>query len=336
MMSVVMVNRLAIRGSMPADELVMRPDEETDHTRGDGRVHDRPVAEQFLAREHRDDLGDDAHRREQHDVDLRMAEEPEEVLPEDRVTAGPRVVESRAEHLVEQQHDRAGDQWTDRGHEEDARDHNHPHDNRHVEHPHAGRPRIHRGRHEIDAAKQERREFERDGDDPERGAVSRQVIRGLGRQRRVGRPCATERAARNDERRHEHDRAEQEDLIRQAIHPREHHVVAAEHEWDQKIPERGEEHRHGDPEDHDGAVHRDECVVLPGRHPPEQRHGLTGKGQLHPEHIDGETADERHEHPGEQVLHGDDLVVRRPQIRLDEARVVVGGLRRVAAHRSPP
>ena len=67
------------------------------------------------------------------------------------------------------------------------------------------------------------------------------------------------------------------------------------------------------------AVHRDERVVLPGRHPPKERHRFTGKGQLHPEHVDGEAADERHEYPGEQVLHGDDLVVRRPQVLLEEA-----------------
>ena len=42
------------------------------------------VAEQRLAAEHREDLGDDAEERQRDDVDLGMAEEPEQVLPEDR------------------------------------------------------------------------------------------------------------------------------------------------------------------------------------------------------------------------------------------------------------
>src|SRR2546426_1851857 len=45
-----------------------------------GIDHDR-VAEQGLAGEGRQHLGDDPHRREDEDVDLRVTEQPEEVLP---------------------------------------------------------------------------------------------------------------------------------------------------------------------------------------------------------------------------------------------------------------
>src|SRR3712207_7200647 len=48
--------------------------------------HER-VAEERLAREDGQHLGDDPHRRQDEDVHLRVAEEPEEVLPEDRVAA---------------------------------------------------------------------------------------------------------------------------------------------------------------------------------------------------------------------------------------------------------
>ena len=48
--------------------------------------HDR-VAEERLAREDRDDLGDDAHRGQDQDVHLGVAEDPEQVLPEERVAA---------------------------------------------------------------------------------------------------------------------------------------------------------------------------------------------------------------------------------------------------------
>ena len=45
------------------------------------------AAEQRLAREHRHDLADDAEDRQDEDVDLGVAEEPEQVLPEERVAA---------------------------------------------------------------------------------------------------------------------------------------------------------------------------------------------------------------------------------------------------------
>ena len=51
------------------------------------RVDHRAVAEDRLAREDGEDVGDDAHRRQDHDVDLGVPEEPEEVLPEERLTA---------------------------------------------------------------------------------------------------------------------------------------------------------------------------------------------------------------------------------------------------------
>ena len=45
------------------------------------------VAEDLLAAEGRDQLADDAHRRQDHDVDGRVRVEPEQVLEEHRVAA---------------------------------------------------------------------------------------------------------------------------------------------------------------------------------------------------------------------------------------------------------
>ena len=47
---------------------------------GEQRQHQRRVAEDRPARESRQDGGDEARRRQEDDVDLRMAEEPEQVL----------------------------------------------------------------------------------------------------------------------------------------------------------------------------------------------------------------------------------------------------------------
>ena len=63
------------------------------------------VAEDRLAGEDRDDLRDHPEGRQDHDVDLGMAEEPEQVLPQQRVAAAPASKKSRAELAVEQQHE---------------------------------------------------------------------------------------------------------------------------------------------------------------------------------------------------------------------------------------
>ena len=255
----------AMRGSMPAMNWWWAQTVKLRTPVADGRVENRLVAEELLAGEDRDDLGRDADRRQQHDVDLGVTEEPEEVLPEDRVTAAVRVEERRPERLVEEQHDAAGEQRPDREHEEDARDHDHPDDHRDVVHLHAGRARVHRGRDEVDTAQQERDELERDRSKPERRAKWRQVVLRLRGERRIGGPGATEAAAFDEEGRQQDDRAEQEDLIREPVDLREDHVVRADHQRDQEVPEGGDQDGHRDPEDHDRAVVRDQRVVLAGR-----------------------------------------------------------------------
>ncbi len=81
------------------------------------RIDHRAVAEDGLAAEDGQDLRGDAHRRQDHDVDLGVAEEPEEVLPEEQLPAAgvrprlagndhPRREEERGpERAVEEQHD---------------------------------------------------------------------------------------------------------------------------------------------------------------------------------------------------------------------------------------
>ena len=76
-------------------------DEEGD---GDHRERHGVVAEDRLAREHRQDVGGDAHGGQDQDVDLGVAEEPEQVLPEQRLAAARRDEEAGAERAVEEQH----------------------------------------------------------------------------------------------------------------------------------------------------------------------------------------------------------------------------------------
>src|SRR3546814_3145368 len=62
------------------------------------------IAEHRLARESRHDVADDAEGRQDHDVDLGVPEEPEQVLEQNRVAAAGRIEERSAEIAVGEQH----------------------------------------------------------------------------------------------------------------------------------------------------------------------------------------------------------------------------------------
>ena len=73
-------------------------------------AHHDGVAKDRLARENRNHLGEDRERRQHQDVDLGMAEDPEEVHPDDGRAAGLGVEEMPAQVAIEQQHDLRGGQ----------------------------------------------------------------------------------------------------------------------------------------------------------------------------------------------------------------------------------
>ena len=75
------------QSAMPGDEHVVRPDREAEHEDPEQRDRHQPVAEDRLAAHHRDDLGDDPEAGQDHDVDGRVAVEPEDVLVAEDVAA---------------------------------------------------------------------------------------------------------------------------------------------------------------------------------------------------------------------------------------------------------
>jgi hypothetical protein len=62
-------------------EHVMHPQAEREEARSDERQHDEPVARERGLRHGGHHHGDHAGRRQEDDIDLRVAEEPEQVLP---------------------------------------------------------------------------------------------------------------------------------------------------------------------------------------------------------------------------------------------------------------
>ena len=89
---------------------------------GQAREGDEAVAEDVLPREAGDELRDDAHPRQHHDVDGRVRVEPEQVLEEHRIAADRRVEDADAQHALEgEQQDRDRDDRRPQDHDQAGR-----------------------------------------------------------------------------------------------------------------------------------------------------------------------------------------------------------------------
>ena len=94
-------------------EHVVRPHAEADEADAHrGRDHGR-IAEDGLAREDGNDLVGDGEGGQHEDVDFGVAEDPEEVHPEDGGAAGLGVEEVAAEIAIDEQHDLRGGERRD-------------------------------------------------------------------------------------------------------------------------------------------------------------------------------------------------------------------------------
>ena len=89
---------------------MVSPDQKAEDGDRDGRERHEAVAEDALAREAGDDFGDDAHRRQNHDVDGGMGIEPEQMLEEKRIAAEFGIEDAEVQRAFGgDQHDGDGD-----------------------------------------------------------------------------------------------------------------------------------------------------------------------------------------------------------------------------------
>ncbi len=153
---------------------VVRPHRDGEPGDGDRGADEAHVAEDGLAREDREDLRDDAEERQRDDVDLGVAEEPEEVLPEQRPAVG-RVEDVRAELAVRlQAQERGGEAGEGEDHEHRGEQHV-PHEDRHAERGHAGSAHGDDRGDEVDGAEDRAEALEGEAHDPQVGAHARRV-----------------------------------------------------------------------------------------------------------------------------------------------------------------
>src|SRR5678816_772350 len=81
------------------------PDTEAKEADENSGVHHHRIPEERLLRVRRQHFGHESECRQDEDVDLWVTEDPEQVLPEQRVAAGADVVEVRPEETIELQED---------------------------------------------------------------------------------------------------------------------------------------------------------------------------------------------------------------------------------------
>ena len=138
-------------------------------------------------RRRRHDHRDERDRRQEDDVDLGVAEDPEEVLPEQRVAAAARIEERPAEGALELEQHRAGDERRKREEHHERRHEHVPGVERHQVEPHARRPAAQHADDQLHGGG-DRRDFdEREAEQPDVGADVGLIAAG---ERRVHEPAA--------------------------------------------------------------------------------------------------------------------------------------------------
>ncbi len=229
-----------------------------------------------------------------------MAEEPEQVLPEDR-PAGRRIVDVGVEDPVGDQCQQGGRQQREDQDHQHAGEQQVPGEDRHPEHGLAGGPLGEDRGDQVDRAENGAETGENQADGPEVAADALAVFGAA--QRGVGGPAEVGRAGGRHQPEHGDRAAEEIEPVREGVQPGEGDVGRADLQRNQVVAE-AEDHRRREEEQHDRAVHGEELVVLLGGEELQLRPGQFGADQQghHP-------ADEEEDERAAEVEQPDLLVV---------------------------
>ncbi|KAG1268205.1 hypothetical protein G6F65_013813 [Rhizopus arrhizus] len=230
-------------------EHVVGPDDERQERDRGGGVHHRLVAEQRLAAEGRDDLADHAEGGQDHDVDLGVPEEPEDVLVHHRVTATGGIEKAGTEELVGQQHGHRAGQHRHHRDQQERGDQPGPAEDRHLQQVDARRAHVQHGGDDVDRAH----------DRTDAGHVDREhaeghVVATLQRQRRVQRPATGRRTTGQEQGQQQQAEGHRQQPERPVVHARQRHVRCADLQRDHPVGQ-ADEGRHHAAEDHHQRMH---------------------------------------------------------------------------------
>ena len=269
-------------------------------------MRDEAVAEDALAREAGDDLADDAHGGQNHDVDGGMRVEPEQMLEEQRIAAEFGIEDAEVQGAFDgDQNDGDGDDGRAEN-LDDAGGVVGPDEQRQARPGHARAAHAVDGDDEVQAGEDGGESGDEDG---ESGFDDFGVGEG-GAEGRVEGPAGIDAAGEHAVQ--HHDAADDVEIPAQQVDAREGEILGADHHGHEEVAEHGGNRRDEEEEDHDHAVHGEKLVVGVGLDE------VAGGGeQFEADEQREEAADEKEEGDGEQVEQRDALVVRGEEPRAD-------------------
>ena len=304
---------------------MVTPHDEAEEPDGHHGPNHRLVAEDGLAGEDGQNFRDQTHGGEDHDVDLGVTEEPEEMLPEERLSSLSGE-EGRAEIQVGEKHGRRGRKHRNGENEQPSCNEERPDRERQTEHGHARGTHVGDRRDVVGRAGDGRETVHEQADAPETLPHLRVVHVGRGgAERRVGRPSGLRSAATDEEAGQNDDARQHVEPVTHGVQRGEGHVPRPDFQRDEVIAESADEERHDDKEHHDRGVHGEEHVVAAGKDDAvnrdggrqqrsDQRDRHAGVSQLVADAHGEQTADEEKEETGPEILQTDHLVIERPDV----------------------
>ena len=285
-------------------EHVMDPQSEGKKTGSDRRKNDPRVADDRALGKSRHDHRHQRDRRQEDDVDFRMAEYPKQMLPQERIAAACRVEEWPAEHPLHLEQDVAGDQWREGEQDHAGHDEEVPGKERHEVDAHPRCTAFHDADDQFDRRGDRSNFNEGQAKKPYVGADAGKLL--VGGERRIHEPARRWRRIEEDRAAHE-DTADEKAPEAESAEPGKWQFACAEHRRQQE-DRHGLEDWHGEQEHHHRAMQRERLVVKVRGH-----ELVAWQSQLQA-HQQRQCAGEEHEGEGSGSVPETDLIVvdRRP------------------------
>ena len=222
----------------------------------------------------------------------------------------------RAHPPVDLEHQQRGGEHRERYQHHHRGEQRVPGEDRHPEHRHAGRAHAEDRGDEVDPGQDGAQTGQHQAHDPHVGADAGRVDRAGQRGVRV--PAERRRAARGQEAGQQDQPAEGEHVVAEQVEPRERHVGRADLQRDQLVRE-PDEQRRAEQQQHQGAVHGEQLVVLLIGHDV-----LVRAEQLDPHDQRHDPGAQEEEERRDQVQVPDDLVVGRGQPEGEDVSLTLG------------
>src|SRR5712675_1585459 len=309
-------------GGLASEEHVVGPDKEADYGDGDTGAGDKRIAKDGLAREGGNDFADDAHGRQNHNVDGRMRVKPKQVLEENGVAAKLRIEEAEVKHALH-----AGQQQSDGNHgcaqdENDAGGVLRPDEERQAEPGHARRAHGVHGDDKVQTGENGREAVDENAEDGgSDGGIGIDAA-----EWRVKGPASIQAAG--GEGIEDEAATDEINVPAQKIYLGKGQILGTNHDGQKEITQDGWDGWEQEQEDHGHAVHGEELVV--GFRSNQK---ALGREQVNANHGGERAANEEKESDRSEIQQSDALVVSGKKPRTDSVSGVEVVLARHLIHR---